>query len=222
MTSASQRLFVKLCGFTTATDVRAASELDVDAIGFVLAEDARVPLDPGRLHELFAACDPRLTRVAVVGPKSRQECQHILSLGFDAVQVVHTDWIASSLDDKAVIPVLFDSPEVEERMLRLGRSLVGSSEANAGAGAGLVCLDGPSGGGRGVRPDLDRAARIARTCPLLLAGGLRPDNVASAISSVRPRGVDVSSGVESAPGRKDHAKMADFVGAVRAAELELC
>jgi phosphoribosylanthranilate isomerase len=222
MTARRSRLMVKLCGFVYAADVEAANALDVDALGFVLAEDARVPLPPRRLTELFSACDARLARVAVVGPKSRDECRRILELGFDAVQVVVTDWFSPTLDDKPVIPVLFDAPEVEEqaRLLRASQPRL-AEEAGSGA-HGLLCLDGPSGGGRGVRADWTRAARIARTWPLLLAGGLRSDNVAAAIAEVGPAGVDVSSGIESAPGQKDHGKMAAFVAAVRATEGELC
>jgi phosphoribosylanthranilate isomerase len=222
MSSEPERLFVKLCGFVRAVDVKAASLLDLDALGFVLADDARVPLTTDHLQELLLACDPRLLRVAVVGRKSRQECRSILALGFDAVQVVVTDWYTPSLDGKLVIPVLFDSAEVEERAQQLSGTRTATNETSDRAGTGLVCLDGPNGGGRGIRPDFDRAARLARTVPLLLAGGLRADNVADAVSSVRPRGVDVSSGIESEPGHKDHAKMAAFVAAVRAAERELC
>jgi len=223
MNSAPQRLFVKLCGFTQVSDVQAASALDLDALGFVLAEDARVALDVDRLGQLLAACDARLMRVAVVGPKSREECRRILDLGFDAVQVVVTDWYAQALDGKLVIPVLFDSPQAGQRASQLeGSRATTTPTTDHHPLAGLICLDGPSGGGRGERPDWARAAQIARSFPLLLAGGLRADNVADALAVVRPRGVDVSSGVEAAPGLKDHAKMAAFVAAVRAAEGELC
>ena len=220
MNTGPTRLFVKLCGFVRPEDVEAANALDLDALGFVLADDARVPLEPAQLERLLDACDPRLTRVAVVGPKSREDCQRVLKLGFDAVQVVLTNWFSSTLDGKTVIPVLFDSPDVDELHSRL--QLVEPATEVGPHGRGLLCVDGPSGGGRGVRADWARAERIARRWPLLLAGGLRSDNVQTAISSVRPRGVDVSSGVESEPGRKDHGKMAAFVDAVRASERALC
>lgn len=224
MTGAPERLFVKLCGFVEPEDVAAASALDVDALGFVLADDARVALDVGRLGELFAAATHPLTRVAVVGPRSRDDCRRILELGFDAVQVVLTDWWQSTLDGKAVIPVLFDGPDVGARLSDYSRRFAADLRApRTGAhGQGLLCVDGPHGGGRGARADRERAREVARTWPLLLAGGLRADNVGEAIADVRPRGVDVSSGVEAASGRKDPAKMAAFVAAVRAAERELC
>jgi phosphoribosylanthranilate isomerase len=81
-----------------------------------------------------------------------------------------------------------------------------------------VLLEGPGRGGRGERPDWDRAARIARCTTLVLAGGLTADNVGDAIRRVRPYAVDVSSGVESAPGVKSVLEIERFIAAVRAAE----
>jgi phosphoribosylanthranilate isomerase len=76
-------------------------------------------------------------------------------------------------------------------------------------------------GGTGVIADWNGAAELAKNHPLLLAGGLTPENVADAVSQVRPWGVDVASGVESAPGMKDAGKMKNFVAAVRFAESKL-
>jgi phosphoribosylanthranilate isomerase len=70
-------------------------------------------------------------------------------------------------------------------------------------------------GGTGQITDWGLAADVAKSTPILLAGGLTPENVTEAIRIVRPYGVDVSSGVESTPGKKDHAKMRAFVDAVR-------
>jgi phosphoribosylanthranilate isomerase len=75
--------------------------------------------------------------------------------------------------------------------------------------------------GQGVTSDWTAAARLARASQLILAGGLRPDNVATAISSVRPFGVDVSSGVEAQPGKKSPTLIAAFVAAAREAHKQL-
>jgi phosphoribosylanthranilate isomerase len=73
-------------------------------------------------------------------------------------------------------------------------------------------------GGSGVTADWNGAAELAKKYPLLLAGGLTPENVAEAVSRVKPWGVDVASGVESAPGEKDAKKMVEFVKKVREVE----
>jgi phosphoribosylanthranilate isomerase len=73
-------------------------------------------------------------------------------------------------------------------------------------------------GGSGVTADLSAAAGLAKKYPLLLAGGLTPENVADAVKQVKPWGVDVASGVESEPGRKDAAKMSAFIKGVREVE----
>ena len=71
-------------------------------------------------------------------------------------------------------------------------------------------------GGSGQLADWQAAARLAARYPIFLAGGLNPANVAAAVAQVKPWGVDVASGVESAPGQKDHAKIRDFVAAAAA------
>lgn len=214
---ADSRVWLKLCGFVRTEDVEQASHLDVDAIGIVLAGDARVPLTPHQVGELLRATDPQRVRVAVVGPRSEDECRRILDLGFDAVQVVVTDWIALDLDGRPVIPVFFDGADVEARAAAFLRAAPEATRA-----VPLVCIDGARGGGRGEAADQQHAERIARMAPLLLAGGLKPENVRSALLAVRPSGVDVSSGIETGSGVKDAAKMAAFVAAVRATEAELC
>jgi phosphoribosylanthranilate isomerase len=83
---------------------------------------------------------------------------------------------------------------------------------------GAVLVDGPLGGGRGVAADTNRVAAVAQLRPVVLAGGLTPDTVGPSIARVRPFGVDVSSGVEQAPGVKDPARIHAFLQAVRAVE----
>ncbi len=99
----------------------------------------------------------------------------------------------------------------------------GQAHSYARAYAPAFLVDGSAAGsygGTGVAADWSAAAELAKAYPLMLAGGLRPDNVADAIRQVRPWGVDVASGVEARPGQKDADKMRAFVEAVRSAEAE--
>ena len=108
------------------------------------------------------------------------------------------------------LPVLHDGPDLD-------RQLAAVDPRSAGPAA---ILEAAGKGGRGVRPNWERAAELAREFPLVLAGGLAPGNVADAIASVRPFGVDVSSGVEEARGRKDPVRIAAFVEAARSAAAQ--
>jgi phosphoribosylanthranilate isomerase len=87
--------------------------------------------------------------------------------------------------------------------------------------AGAVLLEAPGRGGRGIAPDWSRAKELAANIPVILAGGLTPENVGDAIRLVRPYAVDVSSGVESSPGHKDPGRIRAFLRAVRQAEEEV-
>ena len=93
-------------------------------------------------------------------------------------------------------------------------------ESNVQADAGLpdVFVYEGADSGTGQTVDWSRAAEVAASGRMILAGGLTPGNVGAAIAAVRPWGVDVSSGVESAPGKKDENLIREFIGAVRAAE----
>ena len=111
-----------------------------------------------------------------------------------------------------LLAVLHDGPGVVDEARALRRTL-GDRCA--------ILLDPPDRGGRGIPIDRARAYEIARGGPLVLAGGLAPDNVGEAIRRVRPWAVDVSSGVEWLPGVKNRLRIAAFVVAVRFAEAEI-
>ncbi|MFQ5529708.1 MAG: N-(5'-phosphoribosyl)anthranilate isomerase, partial [Gemmatimonadota bacterium] len=105
-------------------------------------------------------------------------------------------------------PVLHDGEDLEQALEKVPDGMP-------------VLLEAAGRGGRGIRPDWERAFRLARLRPLVLAGGLSPDNVGGAIRTVRPWGVDVSSGVESSPGVKSAELIGEFVRAVRLCEAEV-
>lgn len=195
-------VFVKICGLNDAGDVAAAAAAGADAVGFVFAESVR-RVTPRQAADATATCPPGLLRVAVMQHPTAAELREVLD-DF-APDVVQTD--AGDFE-------LLDVPAevVTWPVLREGGVIAGDRDT--------YVYEGPrSGAGEPV--DWELAARFAKHGKMILAGGLAEDNVATAIRKVRPWGVDVSSGVESLPGRKDHELIKRFVSAVRAAENEL-
>jgi phosphoribosylanthranilate isomerase len=209
------RVRVKVCGITTAETARSASAAGADAVGFIFAFP-----DSPRCLRVDEACavaghlDPFVTRVAVFRHPDVAAVSEVLS-GFcpDVVQCEASDELLAVVEDRAAfLPVFHDGDDVIDRAARFA---AGSATKPA------ILLEAPGVGGRGIAPDWDRAAEVARSTKLILAGGLTPDNVAGVIRAVRPTGVDVSSGVESAPGIKDTDLIAEFIAAVRTAEKTL-
>jgi len=195
--------FIKLCGMTTPAAVAAALACEVNAVGFVFAPSVR-RVTTSRANELAATARHKLACVAVTRHPSRAEVDEIL-------RDFKPDFLQTDLDDIEAL----DLPKTL-RVLPVVRP-------GSHAGRGLpprVLFEGPVSGS-GQTADWDAAATLARQVEVILAGGLDPHNVAAAIHHVRPFGVDVSSGIESAPGLKDIAKIEQFVAAARAAALEL-
>jgi len=203
---------IKICGFTRPQDIDAAVELGVDAIGLVLADDAHVPLTSQQLKDLLKRIPREQAKaVAVLGTAEEKQAQAALELGFDWLQIVvkPTQHFSPAVMERT-IPVYFDNPDVYAQVQAW--SLTKPKEPSP---FNCITIDGPAGGGKGISADHHRVAQIAKTYPIMLAGGLRANNVSEAIKIVQPIAVDVSSGVESAPGLKCVEKMSDFINAVR-------
>jgi phosphoribosylanthranilate isomerase len=200
------RIFIKICGLTTPDAVNAAVDAGADAVGFVLAESPR-RVDAIDAARLAALVPPGIIRVAVFRHPSESAYR-------EALGRFSPDWVQTDAEDFAQLtmpawterlPVFRDVPQLdEERLAREQRVLF---EA-AASGAGQLA-------------NWQRAAALARSTLMMLAGGLHADNVAQAVARVRPWGVDVSSGVESGRGVKDLGKIRAFVAAVRQAEHSL-
>ena len=196
--------FVKICGLRDAGDVAAAIDAGANAVGFVFADSVR-RVTPQQAREATQGIGPDVRRVAVMRHPTNEECKAVLD-GYSP-DVIQTD-----VEDFAnlQIPDNVDCWPVYRE---------GSVAAN-GVPRGIFLYEGPDSGS-GQTIDWSVAADIAQRGCMILAGGLAEDNVGHAIRSVQPWGVDVSSGVESLPGRKDHERITRFVSAVRAAETEL-
>lgn len=195
-------LLVKICGLRTTEAIDVAIAAGADAVGFVTAAGSPRAVDVPTARSLVQHVAGRATTVLVVkGIGPEQAAQQAADAGVDVLQV-HG----------------FDRPLVERSLELLPRVWRATSPGGdlEGWGEELLLLDSPRAGS-GERWDLRALLERRPSGPWLLAGGLDPDNVARAIRDARPTGVDVSSGVESAPGVKDLARIERFVAGARAA-----
>lgn len=194
-------VFIKICGLRDAVTVQAAAAAGADAVGFVFAESPR-QVDVQQACKAAAEVPPGILRVAVMRHPSAKAWNAVRD-GF-APDVLQTD----AAD--------FASLEVPAHIQRWPVIREGDAATRGELPATFVYEGRSSGTGQTV--DWDVASRLAAAGRMILAGGLGPANVGDAVRTVRPWGVDVSSGVESAPGRKDAGRIREFIGAVRAAE----
>jgi phosphoribosylanthranilate isomerase len=212
---------VKICGTTNLADALAAAEAGADLLGFILYPKSPRYVTPDAVARIVAdvrtvfTTPPACIGVFVNAPPA-EVLTVLAQTGLDLAQL-HGDELATELlalqgrGFKAVRPTgLEDALALAHAFAALG--------ADVGP-ALLVDAYAPHAyGGTGQRADWTAAAAVARRVPrLLLAGGLAPENVAAAVRAVQPWGVDVASGVEQAPGRKDHARVRAFVAAAKGA-----
>lgn len=195
-------IFVKICGLREKQHVDVALAAGADALGFVFADSPR-KVTPAHAAEITAHLGSDVTRVAVMLHPTNAEWQAVLS-GFTP------DVLQADAEDFAGLEV----PDSVERwpVYREG--------GLAPDMTGTFLYEGAKSG-HGETVDWSHAAEYAVGGRMLLAGGLTSDNVAEAVTTVRPWGVDVSSAVESAPGKKDSEKIAGFINAAKAAGTQL-
>ncbi|HIE11733.1 MAG TPA: phosphoribosylanthranilate isomerase [Kiritimatiellae bacterium] len=204
-------IFVKICGLASAADVERVAELSPDAMGFVFWSRSPRAVRVSDVAEWVRGLPRSIVRVGVFVDASRRDIERVMhAAGLDVVQLHGNEppGLCRSLPFGVWKAVHLKKEEhgFPWREYRVDAFLVDSYSA------GMP-------GGTGVRSDWDGARRFIREVsplPVILAGGLNPQNVASAITEVRPWGVDVSSGVESGPGRKDIRKVEDFLRICRA------
>lgn len=207
-------LRVKICGVTRETDLRTAVDAGADAVGFIVDVPVDTPreIDPERAAGLVAATPPFVTTVLVLMPESAGHAVELVkTVEPDVVQLHGTfdpgeiRFVRAETGAK-VVPVV----DTADESLALAYDEV----------ADALLVDTPSGeggGGTGRTHDWDATRDLSRELhsPVILAGGLTPDNVAAAVDAVDPYGVDVASGVESSDGVKDHGAVGEFVRAAR-------
>ena len=191
---------IKICGMTDIAAVKAAVDAGADAIGFVFAESVR-RVSVQHAAEISADVPSEIKRVAVMLNPSNDEWLQVKNdFEPDALQTDLADF------DYLDVPGQIEKwPVLREGAMPAGDSL-----------PDMFVYEGTASGS-GETVDWQLAAQLAKHGRMILAGGLSIENVTAAIRQVAPFGIDVSSGVESAPGKKDTAKINAFIDAVRAA-----
>jgi phosphoribosylanthranilate isomerase len=228
-------MFIKICANTNLEDALLAAELGADAVGFVFAPSKR-RVTPEQVAAITPHLPQGVERVGVFAPADVEMLDEALAVsGLTAVQLhgEFVDWQIEGVLEKTkgnvkllqVVGFEVDSEDAERAREQFERRLV---EAVGNPSIWAVLLDAAKSGGSGglglsfdwsdARQIVARVYAGRKNPPqLIVAGGLRPDNVREAIATFAPFGVDVASGVESHPGKKDPAKLKAFLEAARSA-----
>ncbi|MDD3622925.1 MAG: phosphoribosylanthranilate isomerase [Methanofollis sp.] len=187
---------VKICGVTRPEDARVAEAAGADAVGVVMYSDSPRSVSPDEASAIFSALGPFMTRVVVTHTSSREDLSEVLALHPTAVQISYPHEVPTGCRT-AVIRV------------------VGRECPPSPLHADAYIVDESMGRGRLFDPVSARRMVEESRVPVVLAGGLTPENVRAAVRAVRPYAVDVCSGVETRQGVKDPALVRAFVAAVK-------
>ena len=202
---------VKICGITRPEDALAAAEAGADAIGLVFYDKSPRAVDIGQAWEILDALPPFVTTVGLFVNAAAQTIEDILvEVPLDLLQF-HGDETPDFCEQ-------FGHPYIKAVRMRAETDLTAVAQRYSGAQGLLLDTYRPGvPGGTGEAFDWSLAEQPCDK-PIILAGGLRPDNVAQAIAQVRPWAVDVSGGVEKEKGIKDSGKISAFIQAVKQAQ----
>lgn len=202
---------IKICGITNATDALAAVEAGADALGFVFHRQSPRWVDAKVVKAIVSDLPPFVLPVGVFVDEDANVVRDLMDECGLALAQLHGDEPASYCER-------LGRPVVKAIRLKDRGSLLALAEFRGRAQVRGFVVDAFSEdayGGTGQTADWNLAAEAANAARILLAGGLTPANVVEAIERVRPYGVDVSSGVEASPGKKDPEKVRAFICAVR-------
>ena len=194
---------IKLCGLSRRCDIEAANELRPDYIGFVFSPKSKRYVTPEQAMELKRMLSPEIQAVGVFVDEAPETVADLLNNGVIDMAQLHGE---EDENEIAQLRRRTDKPIVKAFRIEKGSDILRAEQCPAE----YILLD--SGAGTGTVFDWSLIQNVKR--PYLLAGGLSPDNVGTAVNRLRPYAVDVSSGIET-DGYKDKGKMAAFVAAVR-------
>ncbi len=200
---------IKICGITTEADALAAAEAGADALGFVFAESPR-RISWDTALQIIRRLPPFIASVGVFVNSSEDEV-------YEAIQYLNLDYVQLHGRETPDFCARFSTRAIKALLID---ETFDFKQAAAFQKTTRALLVDSGGGGTGrtfdwnvLPPDFERSR-------LILAGGLNPDNIIQAIKTVNPWAVDVSSGVESMPGRKDRTKIIQFINKVKGANYE--
>jgi phosphoribosylanthranilate isomerase len=206
---------IKICGIKTLEDALAAVRAGADMLGFNFYPKSARYVDLETCQRISLALRQETPSVRLVGVFVNVDAEEIIralklcSLDLAQLSGKEPPALSATLGSKG-FKAFHGIPDRDVRAYACGRAPAFLIDAEVSG----------SYGGTGMQADWVGAGKLARRYPLLLAGGLDPENVAKAIETVNPWGVDVASGVESKPGVKDRGRMRAFVAAARSMELE--
>lgn len=202
---------VKICGLTNFEDSQVAVNAGADALGFVFYKKSPRYVDPKIVKTIIHELPPFILTVGVFVNEEALDVKSIMAeCGLSLVQL-HGD-------ETPAYCTTLNYPILRGIRLRDRGNFLAMAEYKGRARVRAFMVDAFSEsafGGTGERADWNLAAEAAQSSSIFLAGGLTPENVQEAIQKVRPYGVDVSSGVEDSPGKKNHAKIMAFVRTVK-------
>jgi phosphoribosylanthranilate isomerase len=206
----SEDLFVKICGITSEADALLSISFGADAVGFIFAPSTR-QIAVQAVSDIVKRLPPEILTVGVFRDEAPQrvvELVHQANLG--AAQLHGHESPQESVWIRERIPMVIKAFSAGDPTIARFQEF----------GADYLLVDGDTPGSGKVF-DWRLAEGVVDRTRFIISGGLRPDNVAQAVSFLHPAGVDVSTGVESAPGRKDPLLIRDFIVNARSAETEI-
>ena len=202
---------IKVCGICTVADANKACIAGADAIGMVFYADSPRNVTIASAMEIVSSLPPFICAVGLFVNSSQQEVNQVLSS-------VQLDLLQFHGDEDEVFCNSFDRPYIKVVRIKSDTDLVSLCQQYASArGILLDSYKKGTPGGTGEAFDWELIPNDL-SLPVILAGGLNPENVAQAVSSVKPWAVDVSSGVEESPGKKDQKKIVQFIRAVESVD----
>ncbi len=202
---------IKICGITNVEDADVAVRAGADALGFVMYRNSPRWVEPAVARAIIAGLPPFVSAVGVFVNEEAESVRALMDECGFALAQLHGD-------ESALYCQNLCRPVLKAIRLKDRGTVLALAEFQGRANVRGVLIDAFSDqayGGTGQTVDWALAHEAARSAPIILAGGLNPTNVAEAVQAVRPYGVDVSSGVEKSPGKKDPDKVKAFIEAAR-------